>query len=66
MEEELNYLSEKINELEYDRDYNEREANKAEDVDSRMHHNMMGEKINTELELLETILTAVISYALTE
>lgn len=64
MEEELNYLSEKINELEYDRDYNEREANKAENEDDRTHHNMMGEKINTELELLETILTAVTSYAL--
>ena len=64
MEDELNYLSTKIEELRHESEYNEREANKAEDQDSRMHHNMMCEKVNTEIDLLETILTAVTSYAL--
>jgi len=66
MEEELNYLSEKINELEYDRDYNEREANKAEDIENRTYHNGKCCELNTEIDLLETILTAVTSYALNE
>ena len=66
MEDELNYLSSKIEELRYESEYNEREANKAEDQDSRMHHNMMSEKVNTEIDLLETILTAVTSYALSQ
>lgn len=65
MEEELNYLSNKIEELTYDRDYNEREANKAEDIESRTYYNGRCCELSTEIDLLETILTAVTSYALT-
>jgi hypothetical protein len=65
MEEELNYLSEKINDFKYDSEYNEREANRAENVEDRLHHNMMAQKINTEIDLLENILTCVTNYALT-
>jgi len=66
MEDELNYLSTKIADLEGERDYYEREANKAEDQDSRTHNNWMAEKRNTELEHLNNILNAVTCYVLAE
>ena len=64
MEDELNYLSTKIAELEEERDYYEREANIAEDQDSRSHNNWMAEKRNTELEYLNNIQNAVTCYVL--
>lgn len=62
MENELNYLSEKIEELQENANYYEREANRSEDVESRNHNNEMALKMNTEIELLKSILIIVTNY----
>ena len=64
MEEELNYLSEKIEDLNQDRDYNHTESRRAENPDTRAHHNDQWCKLNTEIEILENVLTVVTEYAL--
>ena len=65
MEQELNYLSEKIEELTQDRDWNEREIKKRDH--SKMRSDMMErvDRLNTEIELLENILNLVTEHALT-
>jgi prefoldin subunit 5 len=65
MENELNYLSEKIEELTQDRDWNEREIVKRDH--SKMRSDMMErvDRLNTEIELLENILNVVTEQALT-
>ena len=66
MENELNYLSEKIEELTQDRDWNEREISKRDH--SKMRSDMMErvDRLNTEIELLENILNVVTEHALTQ
>lgn len=66
MEDELNYLSTRISDLEQERDYYEHEASRTEDQDSRSHNNLMAEKRNTELEYLNNIQNAVTCYVLSE
>lgn len=64
MENELNYLSEKIEELSMDRSDNETESRRSENTETRAHHNDRWTKLNKEIELLENILSAVTEYAL--
>ena len=65
MEQELNYLSEKIEELSMDRTYNENESRRAENPETRQHHNDQWSNLNTEIELLENILSVVTEHVLT-
>ena len=65
MEEELNYISLRIEELTQDRDYHENECRKTESKGDREHHNSMIEALNTEIELMENIQNVVTEYALT-
>jgi hypothetical protein len=65
MEQELNYLSEKIEELTQDRDWNERETMKMEHSKMRYDVNERVTRLNTEIELLENILSVVTEQALT-
>ena len=65
MEQELNYLSEKIEELTQDRDWNEREIMKMEHSKMRYDMNERVTRLNTEIELLENILSVVTEQALT-
>jgi hypothetical protein len=65
MEQELNYLSEKIEELTQDRDWNERETMKMEHSKMRYDMNERVTRLNTEIELLENILSVVTEQALT-
>jgi len=64
MENELNYLSEKIEELNRSRDYNENESKKSEDSETRQHHSDQWSNLNEEIELLENILNVVTEYEL--
>ena len=64
MENELNYLSEKIEELTQDRDWNEREVTKMKHSKMRYDMNERVTKLNTEIELLENILNIVTKNAL--
>ena len=57
MENELNYISEKIEKLTQDRDWNEREIMKMEHSKLRYDMNERATRLNTEIELLENILT---------
>ena len=65
MENELNYLSEKIEDITESRDYHEREAAKAESEESRSSYNEAVLRENTELEILNSIMSVVTEQALT-
>ena len=65
MENELNYLSEKIEELTQDRDWNEREIAKRDHSKMRSDMTVRVDRLNTEIELLENILNVVTEQALT-
>jgi len=57
MEEELNYLTEKIEDLVQDRNYYDRQASKAENEVDIEHNSGMAEKRNKEIKYLNNILT---------
>ena len=59
MKNELNYLSEKISELETEVDYYERESLKTECFKKRQDINDIWTRKNTELEYLQNILNAL-------
>lgn len=65
MEHELNYLSNKIDELETEVSYYMREATKTESEQKRTDINNILEQKETELELLQNILNVVTEHALT-
>ena len=65
MEHELNYLSNKIDELETEVSYYNREVSKTESEKKRTDINNIIEKKETELEILQNILNAVTEHALT-
>ena len=65
MEHELNYLSNKIDELETEVSYYNREVAKTESEKKRTDINNILERKETELELLQNILNVVTEYALT-
>ena len=64
MEHELNYLSNKIDELEIEVSYYNREATKTESEQKRTDTNNILERKETELELLQNILNVVTEHAL--
>jgi len=65
MEHELNYLSKKIEELEIEVSYYNREVAKTECERKRTDINNILERKETELELLQNILNVVTEHALT-
>ena len=65
MEHELNYLSNKIDELETEVSYYNREVAKTESEQKRTDINNILERKETELEILETILSVLTEYSLT-
>ena len=66
MEHELNYLSNKIDELEIEVSYYNREATKTESEQKRTDTNNILERKETELELLQNILNVVTEHALAQ
>ena len=65
MENELNYLSNKIDELETEVSYYNREVAKIESERKRTDINNIIERKENELELLQNILNIVTEHALT-
>lgn len=65
MELELNYLSNKIDELETEVSYYNREVAKTESDQKRTDINNILERKESELELLQNILNVVTEHALT-
>lgn len=64
MEKELNYLSERVSEIETEIIYYENESRKSESEALRNHWSDCIEKSNTELEILNNILSVVTSSVL--
>lgn len=64
MEEELNYLSEKIAEQEQEVAYYENENRKSESESLRNHWTECIDKHNTEIEMLNNILNLVTEHSL--
>jgi hypothetical protein len=62
MEQELNYLSEKIEELENEVSYYTREVAKTESEKTRTDINNILERKETELEILQNILSVVVEH----
>ena len=59
MEKELNYLSTKISDLEWDISYSESESKKSQDIVRRGELTHSLEDMNEELEILNNILNAL-------
>lgn len=59
MESELNYLSEKIEELSQDRTYNETEFRKAKDPVTNSYHADKYNELDEEISILENILNHI-------
>ena len=64
MERELNYLSHKIDELETEVSYYNREVSKTESEQKRTDINNILKQKETELELLQNILNVVTEHAI--
>jgi hypothetical protein len=66
MEKELNYLSEKIEELNSDRDFKKRLLKNSTYEPSVKQSTRQVKYLDKEIELLENILTVITNYALSE
>lgn len=59
MEKELNYISEKIDEIDFEIEYRTKESARSENESDRQHHSELLEQFATEKEYLENILNFV-------
>ena len=59
MEKELNYLKEKVEEIQIDIDYNTRESAASEDYDDRFWYSELIEMAETEKECLNNLIDFV-------